>query len=210
MTTSPIAVLVADDHALIRKGVVHVINRQPDMQVVAEADDGHAVLAQLRKYQVDVLLLDITMPGPDVFDLIRDILAAVPRLHILILSMHPEAEYGPRLIQAGAKGYIHKAMGLECLIAAIREICSGRTYIRSAPPETRADPAAGPPPHASLSNREYQVLRMIATGESHAHIARTLSISVKTVSTYRARILEKLGVENNTELTRYALKHHLF
>lgn len=207
-----IRVLIADDHPIVREGVKNILNAAPDIRVVGEADDGHAVLEALRHTEADLVLLDISMPGLPGLDALKRIKEMRPSLPVLMLSVHPEELYAVRSLKAGASGYLTKSSVPEELLDAVREAHRGGKYITkslaSLLAETLAD-GSGRPPHETLSDREYQVLRLIATGHTVSAIADQLALSVKTVSTYRARILAKMKMRTNAELTYYAVENGL-
>ena len=207
-----IRVLVADDHAIVREGVKNILNTAPDIQVVCDADDGHAVLAAIQEQEVDVVLLDISMPGLPGLDTLKRIKESKSRLPVLMLSVHPEELYAVRSLKAGASGYLTKASVPEELIDAVREAYKGGKYITKALACLLAESvtsASDRPPHETLSDREYQVLRLIAKGNTVSAIAEQLALSVKTVSTYRVRILDKMNMKTNAELTYYAVENGL-
>ena len=207
-----IRVLIADDHAIVREGIKRTLADVEDIQVVGEAGDGPALLALLRAGVADVVILDLAMPGMNGLELLEDIRRRKPDVPILVLSMYPTDQYAVRAIRAGASGYINKARPPSELIAAIKTVAARRHYVDSETAESLAshvDATAAQLPHEKLSNREYEVMCLIAQGKSVSEIADSLALSVKTVSTYRSRILEKLGLRHNAEITRYALKHGL-
>ena len=207
-----IRVVVADDHPLLRAGLVSVLNASNDLRVVAEAGNGAEVLRSIRDVPFDVLLLDVSMPGKSGLDLMRQIRKDYPRLPILIVSSHPEDQYALRAIKAGASGYVTKMSAPADLVTAVRTVSLGRKFITPALAELLADHIERPDdetPHENLSDREFQTLKMIAAGHSLTHIAEVLCISVKTVSVYRSRVLEKMRMKSNVELTRYVVEHGL-
>lgn len=207
-----ITLLIADDHAIFREGLKHILEEHPDIVVADEAANGWEVLDKVWKRDFDIVLLDISMPGMPAIDVLKRLKAEKPRLPVLILSMYPEDQYAVRFIRAGASGYLTKESAPDELITAIRRITSGRKYITSSLAERLADeiePDAGKPLHDTLSDREYEVFRLIASGKTVTEIADALSLSVKTISTYRSRILEKMRMKTNAELMHYALKHGL-
>jgi DNA-binding NarL/FixJ family response regulator len=182
------------------------------MVVAAEASDGHEVLAKVRQADFDVVLLDLTIPGLSGLDVLKQVKSEKPNLRVLILSVHPEDQYAVRVLRAGAWGYVTKASAPEQLIAAIRKVHEGRRYVSPVLAEQLAEhlePGAATMPHESLSDREYQVLCLLASGKTATEIADALALSVKTVSTYRSRILEKMGMRSNAELTHYAIQNGL-
>lgn len=207
-----IRIIVADDHPVLRAGIVSVLNASGNLRVVAEASNGGEVLKAIRDHAFDVLMLDVSMPGKSGLDLVRQIRKDHPRLPILIVSSHPEDQYGVRAIKAGASGYVTKQTAPEELVAAVRTIANGRRYVTPAMVEMLADQIGRPDdgaPHESLSDRELQTMKMIAAGHSLTEIADVLCISVKTVSVYRSRLLEKMRMKSNVELTRYVVEHGL-
>jgi len=207
-----IKVLVADDHTLVRKGLKKILLDTKDVKVVDEASDDKEILTKVSNNDYDLVLLDISLPGRNGIDVLKQIKCMRPELPVLILSMYPEEQYAIRSIKAGASGYLTKESAPDELIDAIRKVALGRKYITSSLAERLAmeiGEKTGRPSHESLSDREYQVMCMIASGKTVKEIAETLSLSVKTISTYRARILEKMHLKNNAQLTYYAIKHGL-
>jgi two-component system invasion response regulator UvrY len=207
-----IKVFIADDHAVVREGIKRIIADTGDMTVAGEAANGHELLAQVGSGKWDVIVLDLAMPGMSGLEVLQDIRKQHPRLPVLVLSMYPEDQYAVRTLMAGASGYLHKGGPPSELVTAIRTAVTGRRYITSEVAEKLAshvDVVSDKPPHEGLSNREYQVLCLIGAGRSVSDIAQQLSLSVKTVSTYRRRVLEKLELRHNSELIRYAIKHGL-
>lgn len=207
-----IRVVVADDHQILREGLKQLLEAAGDIEVVGEAGDGHGVLQQVREADFDVLLLDMSMPGKSGVELIKQVKAERPRLRILVLSMHEEHQYAVRAIRAGASGYLTKESAASQLVAAIRKVARGGAFISAEVAEhlaLDAMPHSDGPPHETLSDREYQVFRMLVAGTSVSEIAERLHLSAKTVSTHKARLMEKLQVSNNAELFHYALKHRL-
>lgn len=207
-----IKVLIADDHAVVRRGVKQILQEQPDITVGGEATNAGEVLDQLRAHNWDVLVMDITMPGRSGLDILRDIKQLSPRLPVLILSMHAEAQFAPRVLKSGAAGYLPKESVPDELVKAIRKVYAGGRYITPTQAEKLAfnlGVGAEKPPHETLSDREYQILCFIGSGKTPTQIAAQLSLSVKTISTYRSRILEKMNMRTNAELTRYAIKNGL-
>ncbi|HSD39997.1 MAG TPA: response regulator transcription factor [Rhodocyclaceae bacterium] len=207
-----IRVLIADDHAIIRQGLKQILSDTEDLEVVAEADGGVTALQVLRATQCDVVLMDVSMPDRNGIDTLKLVRKEFPRLPVLILSMHPEEQYAVRALRAGAAGYLSKQGAPEQLVTAIRQVAAGKKYVSAAVAEELAN-AIGEdverPPHEKLSDREYQTLCMISSGKTLTQIAEQLNLSVKTVSVYRARLLEKMKLRNNAELTHYGLKHGL-
>lgn len=207
-----IRVAIADDHMLVRRGLADLLRDTPDLKVTGEAGSGDETLALLRSERVDVLVLDLNMPGPSGLDLIKGIRAEFDDVPVLVLSAHPEDQYAVRVVRAGAAGYLTKDAAEDDLVAAVRRVASGQRFLTPVLAEALLDALDMDPdaaPHAGLSDREYQVLRLIASGKPVSAVAEELSLSVKTVSTYRTRLLKKMGMANNAELTRYALEQGL-
>ena len=207
-----IRVLIADDHAILRRGLAHIISEEGDMQVCAEAENGAQAIKLAREHSVDVVLLDITMPDRNGIDTLKQLKKEKPKLAVLMLSMHPEETYALRAIKAGASGYLNKQSAPALLVTAIRQVAGGRRYISPALAEELAGTIADGsdrPAHAALSDREYETMRLIASGKTLTEIAAEMHLSVKTVSVYRARLLQKMQLKNNSELTHYAVKEHL-
>jgi two-component system invasion response regulator UvrY len=207
-----IKILIADDHAVVREGVKHILSEMPDMVVAGEAGRGQEVLEKANKNKYDLILLDIAMPGRDGLEILKELKLQLPQLPVLILSMFPEEQYALRALKSGASGYLTKDSIPDELIKAIRKIVRGGKYVSSSFSDKMLlsfDSKDEKPLHEILSDREYQVLRMIVAGKSLQEIADELALSVKTVSTYRSRILDKTGMKNNVELTHYAVKHRL-
>lgn len=204
-------ILIADDHAVVREGVKHILSDMRDA-VISEACNGQEVLEALRKNDYDLILLDIAMPGKDGLDTLKDIKIEKPRAKVLILSMFPEEQYALRALKSGASGYLTKESIPEELINAIRKVLRGGKYVSSEFSDKlllSLDSDAEKAAHETLSNREYQVMRMIASGKTLSEIADELFLSVKTVSTYRSRILEKMNLKNNAEIMHYAVRNGL-
>jgi two-component system, NarL family, invasion response regulator UvrY len=207
-----IKVCVVDDHAVVREGLKRIIAENPGMAVTSEAGDGVEALRVIQTEPCDVVLLDITMPNKNGLDVLKQIHAETPRLPVLVLSMHAEDQYAVRVLRAGASGYLTKESAPAKLVQAIRKVVRGGKYVSTTLAEKLVfdlDSRSAKAPHEVLSDREYQVLCMIASGKTVTIIAEELALSVKTVSTYRVRILEKLNMKNNAELTRYAIKEGL-
>ena len=206
-------ILIADDHPVFRRGLKQIIEEASDLVVAAEAANGAEALRKARTGDYDVVLLDITMPVKNGVDVLSQLKHDRPALPVLMLSMHPEEQYAVRALRAGASGYLTKESAPEELVAAIRKVSAGGKYVSASLAEHLASivQSAGgeSPPHETLSRREYQVMCLIAAGKTVSEVARELSLSVKTVSTYRARILEKLQMRNNAELMRYATQNQL-
>lgn len=207
-----IEILIADDHAIVREGLKQIVAETADMVVADEATSGHEVLEKVRSNEYDVVILDISMPGRGGVDILKQLKSQRPNLPILILSMHPEEQYAVRVLKAGAAGYLTKESAPDELITAIRRVSKGRKYVSSSLAEKLAfdlERDTEKPFHEILSDREYQVMCMIASGKRVQEIAEELCLSVKTVSTYRSRILQKMKMKNNAELMHYAIKHGL-
>ncbi len=207
-----VKILIADDHIIVRKGLKQIISETSDMVVADEASNGQEVLDKVRKNGFDMILLDISMPGRTGLDILRELKTEKPKLPILVLSMYPEEQYAVRVLRAGASGYLTKESAPDELIAAIRKVSLGKKYVTPSVAERLAfdlDVDSEKPLHETLSDREYQVLCLIASGKTVGEIADKLSLSAKTISTYRARILEKMNMKNNAELTHYAIQHKL-
>lgn len=207
-----IRVLIADDHAILRRGLKEILVRDLEGAICGEAEDAEQVLSQVQSQVWDVVILDVTMPGRSGIDVLRDLKQLRPKLPVLVLSMHPEEQYGKRALKAGAAGYMNKESAPEELIKAIEKVLAGGRYVSPLLAEKLAfdlDGNTGRPIHETLSDREFEVLRMIASGRTVTQIAEELHLSVKTVSTYRARILEKMNMATSAELMRYALHNHL-
>lgn len=204
-----ISILIADDHAIFREGLRQILEDVPDMVVAGEASSGQEVLEKVSKNDYDLLLLDIAMPGLSGLETLKLLKSQKPKLRVLVLSMYPEEQYAVRAIKAGAYGYITKASASEELIGAIRKISGGGHYISASIAEKllfNLEPEPDRPLHERLSDREYQILCLIARGRTVGEIAEELCLSVKTVSTHRTHILEKMRLKTNAELTNYALK----
>jgi len=207
-----IRVLLADDHAIVRAGVKELLADTGDILVVGEASDGVETLSQVRAKDFDVAVLDMSMPGRSGIDLIKQIKQEKPGLPILVLSMHSEEQYAVRALKAGASGYLTKESAAEQLVAAIRRIAAGGAFVT---PETAlrlalgVNAPGGAAPHSLLSDREFQVFRLIASGSSISDIAKRLNLSVKTISTHKTRAMQKMGLANQSELIRYAIEHKL-
>src|SRR5271169_2258206 len=207
-----IRILIADDHAIFREGLRQVLEDDPDMVVADEASGGQEVLDKVSKNDYDLLVLDIAMPGLNGLDTLKLLKSHKPKLRVLVLSMYPEEQYAVRAIKAGAAGYITKKSASEELMEAIKKVSKGGRYISTSIAERllfNFEPEPDGPVHDKLSDREYQIFCMIAMGKTVGEIAGELSLSVKTVSTHRVHILEKMEMKNNAELTNYAIKHDL-
>lgn len=207
-----IRVLIADDHAVVRAGLKQILADSADLRVVAEAASGNDTLNAVRTYHFDVIVLDMSMPGRSGLDLIRQVKQEQPQARVLVLSMHQEDQYAVRALKAGASGYLNKDSAPEMLVGAIRKVATGGAFISPAIAEQlahgviRSDERL---PHTLLSDREFQVFQSLANGESVSAIADKLSLSVKTVSTHKTRIMQKMGMQSAADLIRYALEHRL-
>jgi two-component system invasion response regulator UvrY len=207
-----IKILVADDHAVVRNGLKQIVNDTYDMVIAAEASNGQEALNKALKDDYDIVLLDITMPDRSGLDILKEIKSQKPGLPVLILSMHPEEQYAVRALKAGAAGYLTKESAPEELIRAMRKVSSGGRYVTLSLAEKLAsvlETGAEKSLHQALSDREYQVLCMIASGKRIKQIADELLLSAKTIGTYRSRVLRKMNMNNNMELTRYAIENQL-
>ncbi len=201
--------LIADDHAIVRKGLVLVLREEfPDAEIT-EVSNGHEVFDQLCKQNWDVILLDISMPGRNGIEILKQIRANEIKAPILMISMHSEEQYALRALKAGASGFVNKESATEELLIAIRKVLSGKKYVSASLTEKLAETFGENPDHEQLSDREMQVLQLIASGKTVSEIASEISLSVNTISTYRTRVLEKLNLNNNAEITRYALDNKL-
>ena len=207
-----IKVLIADDHPIVRRGLRQILSEIPDMMVIGEAVNGQDALEQVRAGGSDVLVLDITMPDRSGFDVLKDLKYEQPDLPVLILSIHAEEQFAVRVLKAGASGYLTKENAPAELVKAIRKVVAGGKYISRNLAEILAfnlDKGAERPRHEALSDREFQVLQMMASGKTLAEIAADLRLSAKTVSTYRARLLGKMNLKTNAEIIRYAIENGL-
>lgn len=205
-------ILIADDHPIVRTGLKQILEEAPEKMACEEAKDGHDVLRKIAGNAYDLVLLDIAMPGLNGLDCLKQAKKECPRLPILIISMYPEEQYAVRALKAGASGYLTKQSAPDELLLAITKVLSGRKYVSASLAEKLAwqlETDAGDHPHEKLSDREYQVLQLIASGKTSTQIAKELFLSVKTISTYRARILDKMKLKNNAELTHYAIRNQL-
>jgi two-component system invasion response regulator UvrY len=205
-------ILIADDHPVVRQGIMRIIEDTPDMRVNGEAGNGIEALRKIKEKDFDLILLDISMPGRDGLEIVRELKKVKPRLPILILTMHPEKYYGLRMLQAGASGYLTKQNAPFELIEAIRKVSQGGMYISNSLAEllvSSKKAGDGKPEHAILSDREYQIMYMIATGKKVKIIAEELCISVKTIHVHRRHILEKMNMSSNAEIIHYAIQQGL-
>ena len=207
-----IRIVIADDHEIVRRGLVQIVADVPDMAVSGEAANAPELLDLVRRQPCDVVVLDIKMPGQSGLEALKTLRAEYPRLPVLILSTHSEEEYAVRVLRAGAAGFLSKQGAPRELIAAIRKVCEGRKFISASAVEKLAwalDEESDRPLHEALSDREYEVMCLIASGKTLKEIASELSLSDKTLSTYRSRILEKMRMRRNVDLVRYSLLHRL-
>jgi DNA-binding NarL/FixJ family response regulator len=207
-----IRILIADDHAIVRAGLKQFIADQPDMEVSAEASTGSETIAAVRAGEFDVVLLDISMPDKNGIDTLKTLKHVKPELPVLMLSAYAEDQYAVNLLRAGAAGYLNKEAASTQLVGAIRTVVHGRKYVSPSLAQILADGVSGDadrPLHAELSQREFQIFCKLAAGAAVSKIADELNLSVKTVSTYRTRILEKMAMKSNADLTYYAIKNGL-
>ncbi|MDO9601231.1 MAG: response regulator transcription factor [Rhodocyclaceae bacterium] len=209
-----IRILIADDHAILRAGLRHLLSEYPDIVVADEASNGAEALAKARAGHWDVMVLDMSMPGRSGIELIKQLKQLAPKLPLLILSMHKEDVYAVRALKAGAAGYLCKDNAEDQLVPALRKVAAGGLYITAAVAEKLAlgvlhGDKSDVLPHTRLSDREYQIFQSIVAGESVTDIARKLNLSVKTVSTHKTHILEKMGCASVAEIVRYAIRHEL-
>ena len=205
-----IRVLIADDHPIVRRGLKEILVRELEGATCGEAENAQQVLAQVRTHNWDLVILDISMPGRSGIDVLRDLKREQPKLPVLVLSMYPEDQYGKRVLKAGASGYMNKESAPEELIEAIRKVLTGGRYVSPSLAERLASDMSAEveqPPHERLSDRELEVLRMIASGKTISQTAEELHLGVTTVSTYRARILEKMNMKTTAELIHYAVRN---
>jgi DNA-binding NarL/FixJ family response regulator len=204
-----IRILLVDDHPVVRHGIRQILVEGLEEVLVGEASDVTTASARIRADAWDVVVLDLTLPGASGLDLLKEIRRDRPALPVLVLSMHPASQFARRVLAAGASGYLTKDSATTELVTAIEQIHRGRMYLGDHPAEGPATPAVVAAPHDTLSDREYQVLRMLGSGKTVSEIAAACSLSVKTVSTYRSRLLEKLEMHSNAELMRYAIENGL-
>jgi two-component system invasion response regulator UvrY len=206
-----IKILIADDHVLIREGLKKILKAAPDISVVNEAQNAREVFQQVNA-ELDVVVLDISLPGKSGLELLKDLKQQFPKMPVLILSMHPEDRFAIRALKAGAAGYVTKESAADELIKAIRKVVQGRKYVSPGLAEKLAfdlETDTAKPVHENLSDREYQVMCMIASGKTVRQIAAELFLSMSTINTYRARILEKMNMKTDAELIRYAVQNQL-
>lgn len=208
-----IRVMITDDHAIVRQGLKQILSETSDICVTGEAETGFQAIKIVRQHEFDVMLLDISLPDRNGIEILKQIKKDKPGLAIVMLSMHNENEFSIRALKAGASGYLNKQSAPAQLVTAIRQVAAGHKYITPALAEELANAitsgASDQPLHATLSDREYQTLCMIAAGKGLTEISEEMCLSPKTVSVYRARLMEKLKLSNNSELIRYAIKHNL-
>jgi DNA-binding NarL/FixJ family response regulator len=207
-----IRVLIADDHPVVRKGIREILTSGIHGVLCGEAENAQQVLEEEERGEWDLVILDITMPGRSGLDVLKELKHTRPKLPVLVLSIHPEEQYGERALLAGASGYMNKESAPEDLIRAIRQVLAGRMYVSPKMGESLAahlKPDPGRPLHESLSDREFEILRLIGSGKTPTQIAEELHLGLTTISTYRARILEKMSMETTAELMHYALSNHL-
>jgi DNA-binding NarL/FixJ family response regulator len=207
-----IRLLVADDHAIVRKGIEQIIEETDDIAVADQARNGQEVMEKILRNDYDLVLLDISMPGRDGLEILKELKNQRPKLNVLMLSMYPEEQYAVRALKSGASGYLTKESAPDELIAAIRKVSGGHRYVSASLAEKLAallKDHGDQPLHERLSDREYRIMCMIASGKSQTEIASELSLSIKTVSTYRARLLKKMQMKKNAEITRYVLENKL-
>lgn len=205
-------ILIADDHAIVRQGLVRILEKNGGMQIVAEHDNGTDALDWLRNNNCDIALIDISMPGMNGIDLLKRLREEKPKLPVLVISIYSEDQYAVRLIRAGAAGYLTKGCAPAIVVEAVHQVISGKKYISPAVAEMLANEIGNSHeklPHEILSDREYQIFLLLASARTIVEIAETLVLSAKTISTYRSRILGKMGLHNNAELMRYAVDKHL-
>jgi DNA-binding NarL/FixJ family response regulator len=201
-----------DDHAIVRAGFRHLVEDHPDVQIVVEGGTARSALDAVRSTPMDVLMIDLSLPDLSGIDVLRQVRGGHPELAVLILSSYPEEQYGLNVLKAGASGFLSKEMASEQLVAAIRAVAAGRRYVSPKLAEMLAGGLTGDieqPPHLRLSEREFQIFSKLAVGRSVTEIANDLCLSTKTVSTYRARLLEKMNFKTNADLTQYAMRHRL-
>ena len=207
-----IRLLLADDHTLVREGLKRILSSASDIEVAAEASNGDQTLAFVRQNDYDLALVDLSMPGLSGLDLIKRLKFEKPKLRILVLSMHGESQYAARALKAGASGYLTKDSAAAQLVGAIRKVAGGGVHISETAAAQllgAARPAGDAPLHASLSDREFEVFRHLVAGRGLTEIAASLHVSVKTISTHKARILDKMGMASTAELVRYAVEQRL-
>ncbi|HWA05930.1 MAG TPA: response regulator transcription factor [Ignavibacteria bacterium] len=212
MEEKVINIIIADDHAFLREGIKKTIQDEIDMKIIGEASNAIEAIAVIKELDPDVVIMDISMPGKSGLEVLKDLKAMKKKYRVLILSMHPEDRFAIRALKAGAAGYLTKESAPDELVKAIRTVLTGRKYVSKALAEKLVDILSDDmdkQPHELLSDREYEVFIKIASGKKAVEIAAEISISVHTVNTYRARILEKLNMNSNVELTQYAMHNNL-
>ena len=205
-------IIIVDDHAIVRQGLKQILEESREMKVVAEFSNGGDAMRWIRSNDCDVVLLDISMPGRNGIDVLKQIHEEKTKLAVLVLSIYPEDQYAVRLIKAGASGYLTKEIAPEIVVEAVLRVASGKKYISATVAEMLANELGTPDgklPHETLSDREYQILLLLASARTVSEIANALALSVKTISTYRSRILEKMSLRNNAELMHYVIANHL-
>ena len=201
--------LIADDHAIIRKGLKQILAEEYPLAFIDEVSDAEAVFKKAVSDEWDIIISDLSMPGRSGLDVVRDMKQNFPKIPVLILSIHPEEQYGIRVLKAGAAGYLSKEAATHELINAVKRVLQGRKYISASIAEKMADELdqdSSKPPHETLSDREFHVFKLLAEGKGISEIADSLSLGITTVSTYRSRILSKMNLKTNADLTRYALE----
>jgi len=205
-------ILIADDHAIIRKGLKQILLEEYPSAVIEEVNDAEGAIKKTISQEWDVIICDLSMPGRSGLDVVQQVKQNFPKLPVLILSIHPEEQYAIRTLKAGAAGYLSKDAATEELVKAVQRVLQGRKYISSSLAEkmaTELDQDISKPPHELLSDREFEIFKMVAAGKTVSEIAEQLSLSITTVSTYRARLLTKMNLKTNAELTRYGLENKL-
>lgn len=210
-TTSKIELLIVDDHPLFRRGLKNAFSETTDIHVIDEAEDGNTAMSRIRELQPDVVLLDIALPGKSGLDVLKQIKSEFQKLPVLILSVYPEDQYAVRLFKAGASGYLCKDSDIDLMLEAVRKVAQGGVFATQKTLEKLAFNFMNTDklPHELLSDREYQVFLLIASGNSLTEIGEQLSLSVKTISTHRTRILDKMRLKKNAELIHYAIEYKL-
>ena len=207
-----IRILIADDHAVVRQGLAHILGKQDDIKIAVSCTNGDDALKWLHKNDCDVAIIDIAMPGMNGIDLLKQLRKEKPKLPVLIFSAYPEDQYAVRLIKAGAAGYLNKESTPEEMLSAIHNVLGGKRYISQAVANLLANEISQPDgrlPHETLSNREYQIFLLLASAKNLTEVAALLKLSVKTIGTYRSRIMEKMHLHSNAELMRYAIDNQL-
>jgi two-component system invasion response regulator UvrY len=205
-------ILIADDHAIIRKGLKQILLEEYPSAIIEEVNDAEEVIKKTISDEWDIIICDLSMPGRSGLDVVQQVKQNFPKLPVLILSIHPEEQYAIRVLRAGAAGYLSKDAATQELVNAVQRVLQGRKYVSSAIAEkmvSELDQDTSRPPHEVLSDREFEVFKMIASGKTVSEIAEQLTLSITTVSTYRARILVKMNMKTNAELTRYGLENKL-